>query len=88
MAKFKGYESGVELGKWYKDKETGIEGRAVVVSFFEFACERVVLEYTKEGEIKEVGFDVPRVVQVDAPEKDLMPAGVKPGGPARNTGRR
>lgn len=88
MTKFKGYPSGVELGKTYRDKDTGIQGRAVVISFFEHACERAVLEYVKEGEIKEVGFDVPRLVEVADEEKDLMPAGVKPGGPARNIGRR
>lgn len=88
MTDFKGYESGIELGKFYRDQPTGIVGRAVVVSFFEHACERAVLEYTKDGDVKEVGFDVPRLVEVDDEEKDLMPAGVKPGGPDRNIGRR
>jgi hypothetical protein len=88
MSKFKGYPSGIELGARYRDRETGIVGRAVVVSFFEHACERVVLEYLKDGEIKEVGFDVPRLEAVGDEKKDLMPAGAKPGGPARNTGAR
>jgi hypothetical protein len=79
------YKSDIILGENYKEKSTGVIGKAVCVAFFEHACERVTLRYLHDGDIKEASFD--------APEVELLLTGQTPvqqatGGPVRNDGRR
>ena len=60
------FKSDVELGKSYLDPQTGIKGVATSVHFYQYACERVVLEYVKpDGELQEVTFDAPRLEEFD-----------------------
>lgn len=77
------YKSDIELGEFYRDKQTGITGIATAVYFFQHACERVQLEYVNEKdlELKELVFDSPRLVHVKT-EKQVTSD--RPGGPARN----
>lgn len=60
------FQSDVELGKTYLDPQTGIKGVATSVHFYQYACERVVLEYVKpDGELQEVTFDAPRLEDIE-----------------------
>lgn len=58
------YETDIRLGERYIDKQTGIEGTATAVTFYQFGCERVSLENVTRGEIKDYGFDAPRLTHV------------------------
>jgi hypothetical protein len=56
------YGSDIKLGEKYRDPQTGIVGTATAVYFFQYACERVQLEFVKtDGEMKEYVFDAPRL---------------------------
>lgn len=79
------YRSDVILGETYREKSTGVKGKAVALAFFEHACERVTLRYLHDGEIKEASFDAPEVELVRTRETPVQQA---TGGPARNDGRR
>lgn len=79
------YRSDIVLGEQYREKSTGLVGKAVCIAFFEHACERVTLRYLHDGDIKEAGFDAPEVEHV---ETKKTPVQQKSGGPARNEGRR
>lgn len=79
------YKSSIVLGDQYRDKSSGLVGKAVCVSFFEHACERVVLRYLHDGDLKEAGFDAPEIEHVATGQ---TPQQRKPGGPARTDGRR
>jgi hypothetical protein len=72
-------ELGIEFGKQYRDKPSGIVGRATAFYQYEHGCEHVVLEYVKEGEIKSITVEVPRVEAVAGPPVGKVE---KPGGPA------
>jgi hypothetical protein len=74
------YASDIVLGERYLDEQTGIEGTAIALSFFQFGCERVSLELVVEGKIEEYGFDAPRLTRVNTGEKAETSA---TGGPAR-----
>lgn len=86
--------SDITLGEKYEDTVTGIQGVATVVSFYLHACERVTLEFVKDGEVKYESFDTPRLVAVQAPEVPLVtartggPGGREPRRPAKVTSRR
>lgn len=60
------YASGIVLGETYRDTQTGYEGVATAVYFYQYGCERVELESfdKKRNELKTVNFDVPRVQHV------------------------
>lgn len=77
------YRSDITLGERYRDTQTGIEGVATSLHFYQHACERVTLEAVsgKTGELIEYAFDAPRVVAVAAP--DVAIAQQRTGGPAR-----
>ena len=49
------YQSGIELGAEYRDRQTGVKGIAVVISFHQHSCERVVIE-TKADDSNEIKF--------------------------------
>lgn len=81
------YQSDVILGERYRDKQTGFEGIATAVYFFQHACERVALEtYDAERkEVKDQTFDAPRLVSVETGQAAKSD---RPGGPGRNEGQR
>jgi hypothetical protein len=81
MAKTK-YESDIVIGERYKDEQTGIEGVATGLTFFQYACERVSIEFVVNGELNEFTFDAPRLTRVSTSEKATAK---KPGGPDRGT---
>ena len=75
------YESDIELGKEYIDKHTGIKGRAIAIVFYENSCQRVDLEYEKDGDLKSLVFDATRLnsVETGATARDDKPGGDRPG---------
>jgi hypothetical protein len=80
------YETDIRLGERYIDKQTGIEGTATTVTFFQHGCERVSLETVVKGEIKEYGFDSPRLTHVETQQQATS---TRTGGPERGvSGRR
>jgi hypothetical protein len=75
------YGSDVVLGETYRDVSTGIEGRVIMLTFFEHACERAVLEWvSKDGDLKSEGFDAMRLVRVSTGQQAESE---KTGGPDR-----
>lgn len=74
------YETDIRLGDRYVDKQTGIEGTATAVSFFQYGCERVSIETVVEGQIKEYGFDAPRLTHV---ETGQTATSTRTGGPEK-----
>lgn len=94
---FSDYKSDIVLGKRYRDPQTGIEGVATGLHFYQFACERVTLEVrTKQDEIKEYSFDAPRLEEImeqgEAGEATTKPVRqsdrARTGGPERPGERR
>lgn len=84
------YETSVILGEEYTDEQTGISGIATAITFFQHACERVVIEHVKDGEIKDYVFDAPRLVHADTGQEVTSPktGGDRPMPAARTTGQR
>ena len=80
------YRSDIRLGERYRDSQTGIEGVATAVFFFQHGCERVNIELINgDGELKEFSFDAPRLVHVDT---EVRVTSTRTGGPARGQTRR
>lgn len=80
------YGSDIKLGEKYRDVQTGVEGVATSVSFFQHACERVCLEYLgKDGDLKELIFDAPRLESVRTKEPVTS---ARTGGPRTTPGQR
>lgn len=81
------YGSDIKLGEKYREPRSGIEGTAVAIAFYEFACERVTLETynSTKGEITEYTFDAPRLVEVKTGKVAEV---TKTGGPERSIPRR
>ena len=78
------YRTDVKLGERYRDPQTGIEGVATAVSFYQYACERVSIETVVGGKIEEYGFDAPRLEHVGSRER---PAQQRTGGPGQAVSR-
>ena len=76
------YKSDIKLGEKYRDEQTGIEGIATAVYFYQHACERVMLELvnTKDGELKEYCFDSPRLTHIAS---GITATTARTGGPDR-----
>lgn len=75
------YESDIKLGEHYRDRQTGIEGVATAIYFFQHACERVQLELVKsDGDLKELVFDSPRLEHIPSGQQARSD---RPGGPVR-----
>lgn len=74
------YATDIRLGERYRDDQTGIEGVATVVSFYQHGCERVNIEVVTNGEIKDYGFDAPRLTHVESNRRAVSTA---TGGPER-----
>jgi len=75
MGKFK---SDTKLGERYRDPLTGFEGVATGVTFYLHACERITLEFVKDGKIEYESFDAPRLVHI---RSGLQPVTERTGGP-------
>lgn len=75
------YTSDIELGKKYRHETTGLVGTAESVHFYKNACERVVLIYLHDGEIKEASFDAVDLIDVSTEKQATSP---KTGGPTRS----
>ena len=78
--KKKAYESDIVLGQKYREKRTGLEGTATSIHFYENACERIVVMYLHDGDIKEASFDAVDLVSVESGKAATVD---KPGGPER-----
>lgn len=81
------YQSEISIGSKYRD-QSGIEGKAVVISFHEHACERVVLEYRADNDLKAIEVDAARLTLV---EPLPQPVPVRTGAsttPRQQAGRR
>ena len=77
------YASDIVLGKRYRESITGIEGTATSVYFYLNGCERVCLEFiNKDGDLKELVFDAPRLVSLETGEAARTP---RTGGPHDST---
>lgn len=79
------YTTDIELGKRYVDPQTGIEGVATSVTFFQYACERVAIEAVIRDKIEEYVFDAPRLESVETRERAR---GTRPGGPGAPAAQR
>jgi len=59
------YETDIKLGEQYRETQTGVEGVATAIYFYQYGCERVQIEMlNKDGELKEYVFDAPRLQHV------------------------
>lgn len=59
------YKSDIKLGERYRDAQTGIEGIATSIIFYQHACERVCLErMLPDNKLDELMFDAPRLIDV------------------------
>lgn len=80
------YRSDIVLGERYLDAQTGYEGVATGVSFFQHACERICLEAfdsTRKMVVEQI-FDAPRLTAVSNGKKATS---TKTGGPRDTIGR-
>lgn len=75
------YKTDIKLGEKYRDDQTGIEGIATSIHFYQHACERVTLEFVKrDGELVELSFDSPRLTSV---RTGVTAVTARTGGPVR-----
>jgi hypothetical protein len=75
------FKTDIRLGERYRDDQTGIEGVATSVHFYQHACERVTLEYLNgDRDVQEVTFDAPRLTSV---RTGVTAVTTRTGGPAR-----
>lgn len=74
------YKSDVVLGERYRDSQSGFEGVATGIFFYQYGCERVQLEafVEREQDIKAIAFDAPRLVHVSSGK---VPKVERTGGP-------
>lgn len=81
------YKSDIKLGEKYRDDQTGFEGVATVISFFQHGCERASLEIYDEVRkvIVEQSFDVPRLTHVGTGKTATT---TRTGGPGDAVSRR
>lgn len=75
------YGTDIELGKRYRDPQTGVEGTATAVTFYQYACERVMIETVVAGKIEEYGFDAPRLVNLETQKRAKTERTGGPGDP-------
>lgn len=75
------YDSDVVVGERYRDEQTGLEGVATAVHFYQYACERATVEHlNNDGEVTETTFDAPRLVSLAT---GVRATTERTGGPAR-----
>lgn len=66
MGKKQRYETDIVMGETYRDVQTGLEGVATAIYFYQYGCERVTIE-TYDDRRKTIAgttFDSPRLVHV------------------------
>ena len=79
------FKSEIELGKKYTDSQTGFEGTASSVVFFQHGCERVCLKgLNKNNELVEYYFDSPEL-QLSETGEQVKLLEQKTGGPHSRT---
>lgn len=76
------YKSDIRLGEKYRDNQTGIEGVATGVVFYQHGCERVDIELVVAGEVKVYAFDAPRLTHVASGTQATT---TRTGGPAKES---
>lgn len=76
------YRSDIKLGEKYRDTQSGFEGHAVALYFYQHGCERVALKTLADGEIKEFVFDAPELASVKTGVRAVV---TKTGGPHDRT---
>lgn len=74
------YGSDIKLSERYRDPQTGIEGVATSIHFYQYACERVTLEVMVQGKLEEYTFDAPRLERVATGERARAARTGGPGG--------
>jgi hypothetical protein len=74
------YKTDIKLGERYRDDQTGTEGTATAITFYQHGCERASIEVVAREEIKEYGFDAPRLTHVSS---GVRATTARTGGPAR-----
>jgi hypothetical protein len=76
------YKSDIKMGERYRDEQTGFEGTATALYFFQHACERALLERVNpiDNKIEETSFDSPRLTHI---ESGKVSTSTRTGGPAR-----
>lgn len=81
------YHSDIKLGERYRDEQTGLEGVATAIYFFQHACERVLLERVNpiDNKLEETAFDAPRLTNIATKKVSTTR---KTGGPSRERGVR
>lgn len=74
------YASDVVLGDQYRDSQTGFEGVATAIYFYQYGCERVQVEAfdKKTQDIRSLAFDAPRLIHV---KTGKAPKVTRTGGP-------
>jgi hypothetical protein len=73
------YTTDIVLGQRYRDEQTGIEGVATAITFHQYACERVLIEYVHPQKgLEELGFDAPRLTHIESGQRATTE---KTGGP-------
>jgi hypothetical protein len=59
------FETSIEFGERYRDKNSGYEGVATALYFYEFGCARVSLvSMDDKGDVKDLSFDEQSLVKV------------------------
>jgi hypothetical protein len=78
------YESDIQLGERYMDSQTGYDGIATGIYFFQHACERVCLERINphSQQLETETFDSPRLVHHVSGDRAQS---TRPGGPDRGS---
>jgi hypothetical protein len=74
------HETDIVLGELYEDADTGLQGVADSIHFYRNACERVVLKYVHDGDLKDASFDAVDLIHVDSGKQAKSR---KTGGPQR-----
>lgn len=65
------YDSDVVLGEVYRDDQTGLEGHATAIYFYQHGCERVNIETFDETrkQVVSTTFDAPRLTHISSGRK-------------------
>lgn len=75
------YKSDIKMGERYRDDQTGTEGVATGIHFYQFACERVTIEFIHPQQgLQELTFDAPRLTSIKTGKTAEV---TRTGGPAR-----
>ena len=79
----KAYRSDIVLGEKYRDEQTGYEGIANAIYFFQYGCERVTIESydATTKNIRTETFDAPRLVHVATGKRAQV---TRTGGPDKS----